>query len=120
MCRFPGTSLGGAGKLVCPWSPEGADATETAPSNKLGGATQRPEYLHTHVGMEYRTVVTPFGLPRLRGLDPPEGGTPNAKRGVTAAIPAKPPTFVRAVIECGPSRWWFAGSGCRSPGRWSR
>ncbi len=42
------SSIGGTGKLVCPWNPEGADAAETTPSNKLGGVTRLPEYLHTH------------------------------------------------------------------------
>ena len=35
------SSIGGTGKLVCPWNLEGADAAETAPSNKFGGATRR-------------------------------------------------------------------------------
>jgi len=32
--------MGGTGKLVCPWMSGQANATQSAPSNKFGGATR--------------------------------------------------------------------------------
>jgi poly-gamma-glutamate capsule biosynthesis protein CapA/YwtB (metallophosphatase superfamily) len=38
----------------------------------------------------------PFGVPRLRGLDPPEGGTPNlARRGIRSVHAAQEPRLIR-------------------------